>query len=173
MNTKMRISGSERFVATPSGTYRFRHAFSSGWTTRSFMTNVFVEAPRNTRQATIQLAVNEAHPGFGKRLEQVSEINNRSTAIDIIERMRHALFDYPAMPEIVHKGVINNIGRLALAQGMRYVDLAHPDIIARLHPVLIEYDSRTTQTQAPIHTQIAEQAFGLTHELVPVLHYKS
>lgn len=143
---------------TPEGDFNFMFLMSHNWHNRPFATNVFVEAPRGSNRSVISLALNERHIGFSRAVERARTIDTRARAVDRIARMRHALCDYATIPEHIHSAVIGNMGMLALAHGLRTIDLSHPDILSQLHPVLQEYDTQTIQRRETMHREIIEYA---------------
>lgn len=160
---KHRTAGTSENVYTPEQDITFFFALSTGWTDHQFATNVRVTAPRADKFVHISLAVNEAHQGIHNAMSRARRINSRLTARDTIEHMKHALMDHPSLPENVHSAVIGNMGSLALAHGMRFVNLGHPDLIGTLLKVAQEYDALTVQQYESLHDQIMLQA-GLNNQ---------
>jgi hypothetical protein len=149
-------------VETEAGIFSLNAAVSSGWTGQKFAANVHVDASRENNTLTMTLAVNETSQDRISRItKKASRINNSISALETIEKMRHALFDFPHMPQHIHNGVIENATILTLAGASRLVRLDQPIILPRLFDTMLMYEQVTDQDRyREIHKEIANVAFS-------------
>lgn len=137
---------------------RFMFVHSTGWTHARFTVNTDVSSSPECDVLSIQLAVDTSKRTPYESAQSIAEQLNEVRALMLIEKMRHALYDYPNIPENIHIPLIGNMGKLALAHALDTINLTSPRIFGKFYPVATSYATKTVQSQkgADVHRKIRD-----------------
>lgn len=140
------------------GDITLRFAFTTG-IRYPFVRHVYVAAPRGESHAVqLSVALHAQHHATEQTLRQSTPLKNVANARAIIEHMRHALLDHTCMPEDIHRAVMSNMGKLALAHAMTNGELLlHREVLPAFCEVAAAYDAATLQHQLPMHQRYISQ----------------
>ena len=152
------IRRSDTVSTEQRGNLSVRFAFTTG-IRYPFVRHVFVETARDaTNTFHLSVALHAQHQATEQALRQSAPLKSVTSALAVVEHMRHALLDYTCMPEDIHRAVMSNMGRLVLAHAMTNGELLLDRAVL---PVFCEvaaaYDAATVQHQLPMHQRYLSQ----------------